>query len=116
MTPWSTLIYTRLHNEPFDPAVQEWTFPASGPLSGANGALPWVMFSRDRQQFQNEFPMWQIVRIQPMMPIVYLISGGVSMRQLMPGWSYSFWRALEKWLDRGKHPPAMFAQVVLKRI
>jgi hypothetical protein len=74
------------------------------------------MFARDRQQFQNEFPMWQIVRIQPMMPIVYLISGGVSMRQLMPGWSYSFWRGLEKWLDRGKHPPAMFAQVVLKRI
>lgn len=116
VTPWSKFIYTYLHHEPFDPLARDWSFPASGPLSGANGALPWILFGRDRQQFQREFPMWQILEIHPMMPILYLVSGGVSMRQLMPGWSFNFWRRVEKWLDRQANPPAMFAQIVLKRV
>jgi len=116
VTGWSRLIYMHLHHEPFDPTAREWSFPVSGPLSGANGALPWIMFSRDLLLFQNEFPMWQIINIRPMMPLAYLVSGGVSMRQLMPGWSFNFWRRVEKFLDRQANPPAMFAQIVLKRV
>ena len=41
---WSTLIYRHLHHEPFLPETDSWDFPESGPLSGANGALPWIMF------------------------------------------------------------------------
>jgi SAM-dependent methyltransferase len=47
VTPWSRLIYTRLHHEPFNPEANEWEFPTSGPLSGANGALPYILFDRD---------------------------------------------------------------------
>ena len=116
VTRWSTFVYTHLHHEPFDPTAREWIIPAGGPLSGANGALPWIMFGRDRLQFQKEFPMWQIEAILPIMPLVYLVSGGVSMRQLMPGWSFPVWRRVERWLERGENPPAMFAQIVLKRV
>src|SRR4051812_34430393 len=41
VTPFSRLIYTRLHHEPFRPDAPDWSFPSTGPLSGANGALPW---------------------------------------------------------------------------
>jgi hypothetical protein len=48
--------------------------------------------------------MWYIQTIKPMMPFRYLVSGGVSMRSFMPGWSFSFWRGLENMLRRnGQH-------------
>jgi hypothetical protein len=116
VTHWSKYIYTHFHHEPFNPSAKDWAFPLHGPLSGANGALPWILFSRDVLIFQHEFPMWQITRIRPMMPFLYLISGGVSMRQLMPGWSFKFWSGVEKLMGPTFYSTAMFAQVVLKRV
>lgn len=100
VTPWSKLVYTRMHHEPFVPDAVEWEFPSSGPLSGANGALPHILFVRDRTQFEREFPMWQIRTVEPMMPFRYLVSGGVSMRSLMPGWSFRWWGGLETFCVR----------------
>jgi SAM-dependent methyltransferase len=115
VTPWSRLIYTRLHHEPFRPEAAEWEFPSSGPLSGANSALPWIVFERDRQQFEDEFSEWNIQAITPMMPFRYLVSGGISLRSLSPDWSFGLWRglevALQPWMDR----LAMFARIVLRR-
>src|SRR5262245_26788478 len=115
VTFWSQLIYTRLHHEPFDPEARAWEFPTSGPLSGANGALPYVLFARDRAQFEREFPMWQIMTIKPIMPFRYLVSGGVSMRSLMPGWSFPLWRGLEHCLQPFMSHLAMFALIVLRK-
>jgi SAM-dependent methyltransferase len=113
VTPWSRLIYAKLHHEPFCPDASEWEFPSTGPLSGANGALPWLMFERDRIQFEQEFPEWHIQLIKPIMPFRYLISGGVSMRSLMPGWTFGFWRGLEYVFQPWIKKWAMFAQIVL---
>src|SRR5262249_662298 len=41
VSTWSRLVYRRLHYEPFDAEAMHWEFPESGPLSGANNALPW---------------------------------------------------------------------------
>jgi SAM-dependent methyltransferase len=112
---WSRLIYTRLHHEPFRPQTPDWQFPARGPLSGANGALPWIVFERDRAQFEREFPQWRIEVISPGMPFRYLVSGGVSLRPLMPGWSFGAWRALEQLFDPWMKTWAMFALIVLRR-
>lgn len=49
------------------------------------------------------------------MPLVYLLSGGVSMRSLMPGWAYRPWRCIEGMLRPWAHGLAMFAHVVLAR-
>lgn len=111
-TPWSERIYTRLHHEPFLPSAG-WGFPVSGPLSGANGALPWIVFERDRKMFEASFPRWRIKSIKPMMPFAYLASGGVSMRSLLPGWLYGLFRACERRLDQNKW--AMFALIELER-
>lgn len=114
-TAWSRFVYGRLHHEPFDPNASDWGFPQQGPLSGANGALPWILFERDRQQFQQEFPMWRIQRIDRRMPFRYLLSGGVSLRSLAPGWTFPFWRGVERCLHPWMRTWAMFALIVLDR-
>jgi SAM-dependent methyltransferase len=116
VTPWSRFVYTRLHHEPFQPETASWELPTSGPLSGANDALPWIIFVRDRLKFEQEFPQWQIELIKPIMPFRYLLSGGVSLRGLAPRWSFELWRHMENALGRWSNQLAMFAQIVLRRL
>ena len=85
VSPWSRVVYRRLHHEPFDPGAAGWRLPPGGPLSGANGALPWILFQRDRERFEREHPRWRLERVEPITPFRYLLSGGISMRSLMPG-------------------------------
>jgi SAM-dependent methyltransferase len=113
VTPWSQFIYTKLHHEPFRPEAGTWEFPGTGPLSGANGALPWIVFQRDRIQFRREFPQWRIQMINLDMPFCYLVSGGISLRSLMPGWSFGIWRGMEKLLKPWMEYLAMFARITL---
>jgi hypothetical protein len=114
-TAWSRFVYTRLHPEPFRPDAAEWTFPAEGPLSDANGALPWIVFARDRADFGARFPGLELRRIRLLMPFRYLASGGVSLRSLSPGWSYGMWRGVERLLSPLEAQLAMFASIVVER-
>jgi SAM-dependent methyltransferase len=116
VTPWSQFVYTRLHHEPFQPETASWELPVTGPLSGANGALPWVIFARDRVKFEQEFPHWRIETIKPIMPFCYLLSGGVSLRGFAPGWSFGLWRWFENGLGHWSNLLAMFAHVILRRL
>jgi SAM-dependent methyltransferase len=113
LSTWSRFVYTRLHHEPFDAASREWTFPMTGPLSGANIALPWMVFERDWQRFEAEFPNLEIRSIRPLMPFRYLVSGGMSLRQLMPEAAFSLWRKLESCLDAWPRHWSMFALIHL---
>jgi hypothetical protein len=103
------------HHEPFCPEATEWSFQSDGPLSGANGALPWIVFKRDRTQFESEFPELAIKRVQPFLPFRYLVSGGVSMRTLMPGFMHSFWLGVERLLASQMERIGMFALIVLRK-
>lgn len=114
-TPWSRWVYTRLHHEPFLPEARDWEIPAGGPLSGANGALPWILFQRDRERFEREAPDWRVRSITPMMPFRYLVSGGVSLRGLTPAASYPLWKGFERALSPLSGRLAMFAHIVLER-
>lgn len=111
-TPWSQWIYRTLHHEPFIPNAG-WKMPSAGPLSGANGALPWIVFHRDRAAFERAFPSLRIDGIEPMMPFSYLLSGGVSMRSLLPGWSYRPVRFVERLFSSTRW--SMFARIVLEK-
>ena len=114
VTWWSTIIYSKLHHEPFDPEAENWTIPLSRLLSGANSALPWIIFKRDRDLFERQFPQWKIQEISLKMPFRYLVSGGLSMRTLMPDWTFGFWRWLETSLSPWINKLAMFALIVLE--
>jgi len=115
LTPWSRLIYRYLHHEPMDPDSKEWSFPAQGPLSGANEALPWIIFERDRKKFEQQFPGLQIIRITPMMPIYYLATGGFSSRIYPPGWTAPIWSGLEILLKPWHDHLGMFTFIVLEK-
>jgi len=114
VTSWSTLVH-KMHYEPFRPESEEWEFPPQGPLSGANGAIPWMMFKRDREQFEKEFPEWEIEKIKLLMPVTYLVSGGISFRSLSPGWAYGLCRTLERCLGCLGNHVAMFGLIKLTR-
>jgi SAM-dependent methyltransferase len=115
VTPWSTFVYGRFHSEPFLPEAAEWEFAASGPLSGANVALPWMVFVRDRARFEKEFPEFEIEEIRPFMPFRYLLSGGVSMRSLMPGFTHGIWALIERSLDFQRDRLGMFAFLAVRK-
>jgi SAM-dependent methyltransferase len=112
-SPWSRLVYNRLHHEPFEPAVRNWTLPELGPLSGANGALPWIVFNRDKEAFERLFPFLRLELLELDYPFSYLASGGVSLRPLSPGGSYKYFRKIEKYLPQ--RLCAMFALIVIKK-
>lgn len=117
--PWNTalarLVWTRLHHEPFEPSAPSWEFPTKGPLSSANSALPWILFVRDRPRLSREFPELEPPRIQPFMPFRYLVSGGISMRSLQPGWASGMWRAVEALASPWYDQLGMFAKITLQR-
>lgn len=111
-TLWSRWVYRSLHTEPFDPEAT-WKFPFRGPLSSANNALPWILFRRDRDQFEEAFPNLKLLEIQPLMPFVYLLSGGISTLLGAPGWSYRTCRSMEQIL--GLDRQGLFALIDLER-
>ncbi len=113
-TTWSGFVYTHLHHEPFNPQSPDWTIPSCDPLSGANGALPWILFDRDHDLFKKRFPELQLVHLELLMPFRYLVSGGVSMRNLMPCWSYPIWEIFEYLLSPFNSSLAMFSLIVLE--
>jgi SAM-dependent methyltransferase len=115
VTAWSRIIYKHLHHEPFVPESRSWSHPADGPLSGANGAMPWIIFMRDRSEFERLYPEWDVRNVVTMMPFLYLVSGGVSMRRLMPVWSFGVWKTLEELLTFSMNKLAMFAFIELQK-
>lgn len=116
VTLWSRWVYTRIHHEPFDAETNHWTFPVTGPLSGANSALPWIIFERDRMIFEAEFPELRVETITAEKPFMYLLSGGVSLRSLMPGFTYRLWSMAEALLTPFNKSLGMFAKISIYRI
>lgn len=113
-TGWSRFVHRHLHTEPMVTDTDEWSFPESGPLSGANAALPWIVASRDREQLERRFPTLRVTETAPLMPFRYILSGGVSMRSLQPGWTFKSWKAFEEasGLDRRM---AVFAVILIEK-
>jgi SAM-dependent methyltransferase len=113
-TLWSRFIYKNFHHELFDTQAQ-WEMKEHGPLSHGNGALPWIIFSRDRQIFEEEFPKLRIVSMRNHTPIRYLLSGGLTLRQLVPSFTYSAVKAVEYLLSPLDNLLGMFQTIELQK-
>jgi SAM-dependent methyltransferase len=114
-TPWAALVWRWLHHEPFRPDASQWEFETTGPLTGANLANPWIILSRDRLKFEQEFPEWLVREIRPCLPLRYLLSGGVSTIGFVPGWTSDFWKRIEACASPLVRLAGLFARICLVR-
>lgn len=113
--PLSRRLIRPLHHEPWDEAAG-WTLPSAGPLTGANMAMPWIVFVRDRARYRAEFPRLPIDRLRTHTIILYLLSGGVSMRSVAPGPFFGPILALESLLaPAGRLLASMMTVELVKR-
>jgi SAM-dependent methyltransferase len=110
---WWILKY--LHHEPFDERTAEWRFPSTGPLSGANGALAWIVFRRDRNRFETRFPALQIRQWQPREPLLYWLAGGLRRISFLPSVAYPAVAWLDRTLIKRWPQSASFVDVEVER-
>ncbi|MDQ3773346.1 MAG: hypothetical protein M3461_02685 [Pseudomonadota bacterium] len=55
--PVARRMFSRLHaSETFDTNTKGWETASTGPMSGANQALSYIVFKRDLAAFNREFP------------------------------------------------------------
>jgi SAM-dependent methyltransferase len=114
-TAFSRFIFRNFHHENFDSSAKEWNFPTSGPLSGANGALPWMIFTRDYSNFKILFPELIKEKIRLHTPFAYLVSGGLTFKSLFPGWMYMPFKLFELALSPLYKWIAMFQTITVKK-
>ena len=114
-TTWSRLFYKYFHHEPFLTDLGHWGSVGPGRLSGANGALPWIVFHRDRKRLEEEFPQLKVREITLHCPFCYVLSGGVSFRNFVPLPLFRMARKMEEQMEPLMKYLAMFASIVLQR-
>ena len=94
-TPFARFFFKNFHHEPYRDECQEWPFAQTDSMMDSNQALSWMVFSRDRARFEKLFPQLNIETTAFLPWLAYLLSGGVTMRHLIPGFLNGPIRGLE---------------------
>lgn len=110
----SRFLYKNYHYEPFD-EKGGWEIQSSGPLTGSNQALPYIYFERDIKRFNAEFPHLKLSQINYHTPFLYLLSGGVSRKAMVPNWSYSLIKGIEWLLSPLSHQIGLFETIIIEK-
>jgi SAM-dependent methyltransferase len=105
-----------LHHEPFRPDTDNWRFESTGALSGANGALAWIVFVRDLQRFRQEFPNLRLLKYQPFAPLSYWLAGGLKSWSLLPGAAKRVAAALDRTLISISSEFGSFVEIEIIRV
>ena len=115
--PLASIVFTRLFaSESFDKHMRGWRSSAAGPMVGANQALSYVVFIRDRVRFEREVPGFELVASFPLGNYVrYLLSGGLNFRQLAPNAAVPALEAVEMVLRPFRRALALHHVIVLRR-
>ncbi len=114
-TPWSRFIHRNFHHEPFD-AKGGWVVEKKGAGSWANTALAWIIFYRDRKKFKKEFPSLKILKLENHTPLRYIISGGLSFRQILPSFTYNAVKGIETLLSPLNGYVGMFLTIEIEKV
>lgn len=110
---WSRFIYKNFHHEVFDDKAG-W-MKSEEKLFEENGAVPWIVFVRDKKLFEKKFPNLKILQIIPHTPWRYLFSGGLSHPQLIPTFFYPFIKLLETLMRPFNRFLGMFVTIVIEK-
>jgi SAM-dependent methyltransferase len=84
-TPFARFFFDRFHPEPYDDGVSDWAFDSADAMMDANQALSWIVFLRDRERFESAFPRLRLEATDWLPWFSYVLSGGVTRRNLVPG-------------------------------
>lgn len=116
--PFASFLYKRLFStEGFDKAFPSWETPVAGPMNGANQALSYIVFVRDRAELERKHPSLQIVHEQRVGNYLkYIISGGLNFRQLLPDWMTGVVNVAEKLLWPFNRWFALHHVIVIRKI
>ena len=98
VTTFSRLYFRYLHPDGIDTDAPQWGFSQGGRISGANSALPWIVFFRDREAFRRRYPYWKVVDVEYNTCLAYLASGGFRLRPLLPLCLLKALFAAENWI------------------
>lgn len=115
--PFASFLFKRLfRTEGYDKDYPSWETPATGPMNGANQALSYLVFQRDRQVFESRHPGLKIVA-EELCPnyLKYLLSGGLNFRQLCPDWAAGLVTGLQRAISPLNRWLALHHVVVLRK-
>jgi SAM-dependent methyltransferase len=115
--PFATFLFKRLfRTEGFDKDYPSWETPIAGPMNGANQALSYIVFIRDRTEFKKKHPALKIVH-QELCPnyLKFPLSGGMNFRQLCPDWMSSVVDVLQFIILPVKRWAALHHVVVIRK-
>ena len=115
--PLARAFYRRAFaTEHFDTSQSTWQLPPSGAMVGANQALSWIVFERDREAFERDFPELEIVAHHRLPNALrYVASGGLNFRQLLPTFTAPLLTLLERIAAPAGHLFALHHVVVIRR-
>lgn len=113
---FSRPILKHAHHEPFDPGAPRWEFESAGPLSGANGALAWIVFQRDLNRFEELNPELKLLAYTPHSPLFYWLSGGLKSWSLLPRPLQGLIKTLDNTLVRFNKNFGSFVDVELEKL
>jgi SAM-dependent methyltransferase len=115
--PLAKLFFERLfETERFDRSQRGWTSEGAGPMTGANQALSYVVFTRDAGEFARRFPDLELVAQAPMTNYPrYVLSGGLNFRALIPSGAAGAVRLAERVLAPLARWLALHHLIVLRK-
>jgi SAM-dependent methyltransferase len=115
--PFASFLFKRLfRTEGFDKTMRGWNVPMEGPMNGANQALSYIVFTRDRNLFAERYPQLELVLQEPLTNYVrYLTSGGLNFRQITPDALTPFLKLAERLLYPVRRLLALHHVIVVRR-
>jgi len=96
--PVAKFMFRRMFDsEVFEPSQPTWDATGEmGVMQGANQALSYIVFVRDRAEFERKHPGLEIIQRRVLRNYPrYLLSGGLNFRSLLPGAAAPLLKALE---------------------
>jgi len=115
-SPVASFVFKRLFTTEDFIKSADWTTAGTGAMSGANQALSYIVFKRDRERFHRLFPYLEVVHQAPLGNYArYLISGGLNFRQLLPDALSPFLKGAEMMLTPLNRVLALHHVLVLRR-
>ncbi len=95
-TAFGYFMNRHFHHEYTDRRAAQWGLPVGGRLTGANMAIPYIIFRRDRKRFEELFPRLKNRRILYHDFLRYTLSGGLTFRPFVPRWLFGAVNGLER--------------------